>query len=178
MNIDEILKIVAPVQGWFSDGQMRFIEDIIRVLPSGGLLVELGTNHGRSCLYWRLVNPNINILTIDPCVPYHAMTPPEHIDDAILAWGNIFQVRQPSQEVIKGFNWQIDCLFVDGDHRYEAAKADIVQWTAKVKSGCPIIVHDYDPAHADVMRACDEADAEGIFKKVKFGETMYVAVKP
>ncbi len=37
----------------------------------------------------------------------------------------------------------IDCIFVDGDHRYEAVIADLSAWLPKLKTGCLMIGDDY-----------------------------------
>jgi predicted O-methyltransferase YrrM len=59
----------------------------------------------------------------------------------------------------------IHLLFIDGDHRYEAVKADLERWGAKVAPGGLVVMHDYgaqpkhlllDPELGGVRRAAME----------------------
>lgn len=52
-------------------------------------------------------------------------------------------LRGKSIDIAKTFNEIIDLIFIDGDHAYEAVKADIEAWLPKVKEGGVIIFHDY-----------------------------------
>jgi hypothetical protein len=51
-------------------------------------------------------------------------------------------------------NGELDCVFVDGDHSYEAVKNDIRFWWAKVRVGGRMLGDDY--WMPDVARAVDE----------------------
>jgi len=46
-----------------------------------------------------------------------------------------------------------DVVFIDGDHKYESVKADILAWQGKCRVLCG---HDYQPHWIGVMRAVDE----------------------
>ena len=48
----------------------------------------------------------------------------------------------------------LDCVFVDGDHSYEAVKKDLAFWWAKIRVGGQILGDDYWTA--DVARAVHE----------------------
>ncbi len=60
----------------------------------------------------------------------------------------------------------LDLVFINADHNYESAKADIVAWQSRVKNGGIICGHDYwkhphPLPHLDgVKRAVDEAFAD------------------
>jgi predicted O-methyltransferase YrrM len=51
---------------------------------------------------------------------------------------------------------QIDLLFIDGDHVYEAVRADFEAWRSLVRPGGLILFHDYDAGHPGVRRLVDE----------------------
>lgn len=40
----------------------------------------------------------------------------------------------------------VDMVFIDGDHSYEGASGDIINWLPNIKPGGIIAVHDYDKA--------------------------------
>jgi hypothetical protein len=51
--------------------------------------------------------------------------------------------------------FQVDMVFIDGDHRYESVREDIKDWWPHVKPGGVICGHDY-PNFDGVKRAVDE----------------------
>jgi len=70
----------------------------------------------------------------------------------------------------------LDFCFIDGDHRYEAVKEDIIAWTPKLRKGGILSGHDYDYPHfGGVTLAVDELltdfnlelDADGEVPTVK-----------
>jgi hypothetical protein len=52
---------------------------------------------------------------------------------------------------------QIDLLYIDGDHVYEAVRADFEAWCPLVGPEAVVIFHDYDDWHPGVRRLVDEA---------------------
>lgn len=51
-----------------------------------------------------------------------------------------------SEIISDGF---LDCIFLDGDHRYEYVKNDLDKWFPKLKSGGLFIGHDYESSEYD-----------------------------
>lgn len=61
-------------------------------------------------------------------------------------------LQLPSLEAVKTFaDGNLDFVFVDGDHSYDAVCADIRAWRPKLKPGGVMAGHDHD--RADVQRA-------------------------
>ena len=53
-------------------------------------------------------------------------------------------IRQTSLDAVKPFeDNQLDFVYLDGDHSYEAARDDINAWYKKIKSGGCLAGHDY-----------------------------------
>jgi hypothetical protein len=158
MNLEEIIKEADKVEGWFSGGEMSALYPYVTAIRNDGILVELGTYHGKSTLFYRLSNPNIKILTIDVCEQYPVGDPkiviPKAIDADILAKGNIFQIPGDSHKIVKGFNWMIDFLFIDTRHTYENTMDDLNEWTKFVKGY--IALHDCNEGFPGVVQAVDE----------------------
>lgn len=61
---------------------------------------------------------------------------------------------------------QIDLIFIDGDHSYEACKADIVAWSPFVKKGGVIAFHDFGSRADGVTRAIFEEIKGGRFAEI------------
>ena len=64
-------------------------------------------------------------------------------------------LRGRSVEIAKTFNKEIDLIFIDGDHSYEAVRADVEAWIPKVKDGGIVVLHDIGWAEG-VKRAVKE----------------------
>jgi predicted O-methyltransferase YrrM len=60
----------------------------------------------------------------------------------------------------------IDLIFIDGDHSYEACKADIVAWAPFVKRGGVIAFHDFGSRASGVTQAIFEAIKAGQFAEI------------
>ena len=58
----------------------------------------------------------------------------------------------------------VDLLFVDGDHSYEGAKADLTNYGPKIKPGGLLVVHDY--GYEGVSRAISEVFEPGSLASV------------
>ena len=164
MQINEIVTQVDKVEGWFTKEDMEFLYPYISQLPIGALLVEIGTFNGRSTFYFRLSHSNIKILTIDICsksglygkFDNQNIKIPHKINNTVLGTGNIFQAIGDSHEIVKGFNWPIDFLFIDSIHTYKDTLDNLNEWGKFVRSHGLIACHDYSRASfPEVVEAVD-----------------------
>jgi predicted O-methyltransferase YrrM len=60
----------------------------------------------------------------------------------------------------------IDLMFIDGDHSYEACRADIVAWAPFVKRGGVMAFHDFGSRAEGVTRAIFEEIKAGRFAEI------------
>ncbi|MSU23371.1 MAG: class I SAM-dependent methyltransferase [Opitutus sp.] len=60
----------------------------------------------------------------------------------------------------------IDLIFIDGDHSYDACKADIIAWAPFVKRGGVIAFHDFGSRADGVTRAIFEETKAGRFAEI------------
>lgn len=157
-KMDEILYRVGKIKGWFSGKNCQFCQPFIEKIRPEGLLVELGTYCGKSTLFFRLINPQIRILTIDICEKVSwadPSIPAEKVSPEVLKHGSIFQVVGDSSEVVKSFNWPIDLLFIDRIHTYWGVSEDIRLWTPFVKPDGVVLFHDYSVGYPGTIKAVD-----------------------
>ena len=70
-------------------------------------------------------------------------------------------IRSGSAEAARRWKRPIDLLFIDGDHSYDACKADIAAWAPFVKRGGVIAFHDFGSRADGVTRAIFEATKAG-----------------
>jgi predicted O-methyltransferase YrrM len=115
------------------------IEAILDIIPQEGIVLEIGTFHGVTVSKWAIERPNVTFFSIDPL----------HWKRAGLKW---YENRQPNMRLLTGTSDDLmvlqvgrifDLIIVDGDHSYNACYNDLKISNKLIKSGCPIVVHDY-----------------------------------
>jgi hypothetical protein len=87
---------------------------------------------------------------------------------------SVFPCRGPSALWADVFPYLADLVFIDGDHRYEAVRADIAGWLPKVRPGGVLCGHDCG-VFEGVNRAVGEAFPGGV---ELHGRTLWVHRKP
>jgi predicted O-methyltransferase YrrM len=148
------------LDGAMSPGELEFLYETACSMPENARVVEIGSFKGRSSVAiceglsgvrgarfvaidpWR----RKNILTtelFDPGDPDE-----DHVYNRFLrntgAYDFVEAMRTTSLEAVKEFDDEsVDWVFIDGDHRFEAVRADILSWFPKVRHGGLISGHDY-----------------------------------
>ncbi len=113
--------------------------------------VEVGTRDGAFAKVLCGNNPSLALYCVDPWAAYSNRT--QEVMDRFyeqakenLAHCRCNLVRKPSLEAVKEFpDGQLDFVFIDGNHLFDHAVRDIIEWSAKVRDGGIVAVHDYDP---------------------------------
>jgi hypothetical protein len=121
-----------------------------------GRLVEIGAGYGTSAfLMLASAPPRAEVVSIDPFVSDSMsgfrVKPAwcrENVQRALQAVGRLRRLArwnllvEPSYDVVKAWQREIDFLFIDGDHRYEAVRRDYDDWVGFVPAGGVILIHD------------------------------------
>lgn len=135
------------------------------------IFVEIGVWKGKSTIYMAEkimeTRKNIQLWAVDI---FEGNTGMANGQDKIP--GNILQVYYKNIEPVKEYihtivgnstevhsqfqDENIDFIFIDGDHRYEAVKKDLKGWFPKLKIGGVIAGHDYNEPSCGVRQAVDE----------------------
>jgi predicted O-methyltransferase YrrM len=112
--------------------------------------VEVGVRRGGFSRKLLLNNPNLHLTCVDPWSNYHFRYPQDKQDALYaktvrrLANYNVTILRKYSMDAVKDFEDEsIDFVFIDGNHRFDFAMMDIIEWTKKVKQYGIVMVHDY-----------------------------------
>ncbi|MHA2342824.1 MAG: class I SAM-dependent methyltransferase [Candidatus Hodarchaeales archaeon] len=131
--------------------------------------VEIGVRFGCNALRI-LLNLNVKRLyLVDPYKPFPIirgglwMNGNQNICDQyrlvamknLEGYDNIIWREDFSYNVIGDIEDDLDFVYIDGDHRYEAVKKDIRLYLPKVKTGGILAGHDYTST-PDVTKAVDE----------------------
>jgi hypothetical protein len=128
-------------------------------------MVEIGSFQGESTSIFSLYLPDTKIYAVDPLESGYdvndiaAMQDMSNIQHNFTVrtskFPNIIQIKEKSKDAaIKFDNSDLDLVYIDGDHRYEAVKQDIMSWKSKIKPNGYISGHDYD--RIDIKRAIEE----------------------
>jgi len=157
--------------GWFSDFDIGAYRSLIRELPDGATIVEVGVWEGRSmCSIADLIlQKGITAIAVDTflgvVLQSHAYgdAPAERAQARFERNVGIFGLspivyRMTSAQAAATIDRPIDLTMIDADHEYESVYRDIRLWAPKTSR--ILCGHDYDAytgAHPGVKRAVDEA---------------------
>lgn len=151
--------IYQDIPGWFSFP--KFYSDIVKKMPDGSRLVEIGTYKGQSFSY--LVVEAINsgkkfdIIGIDAC-PWEDVEPEFNNNLKPLEGHFRTMFGGDSFDRAKDFeDGTIDFVFIDANHTYEFVSKDIAAYLPKMKKGSIMSGHDYNEHHPGVIQAVNEA---------------------
>lgn len=160
--------IYKSIPGWFDFE--AFYDLMIQTLNKKeySTFVEIGVWKGRSTAYMaeriKDTGAHIDFYAIDtfegsPNERLHQKDPDirtlhqvalTNLHDLL---GYVTVVKKSSLEAVENFK-QVDFVFIDATHTYDAVKADLAAWMPKIKPGGFIAGHDYD--WKEVARAVDE----------------------
>ena len=114
-------------------------------------LVEIGVGFG-------FVSTGLAVYASQVDGRYHGIEVQENrvvlVNEKIAEFGGFGHVIHGDSKKIK-WDRQIDLLFVDGDHGYEAVKSDLGRFGKWVNLSGVVCCHDYGK-YTEIKRACDE----------------------
>ena len=146
-------KAIIPVEReWLKNTAAEIAETF-----ENPVIVNIGIFRGATMYCLRAGAPKARLVGIDIQYPQGEKLDPRMKAQIIVG---------DSGKVCRKFNEPVHMLFVDGDHSYEAVKADIHGWTPKVVPGGIVAFHDFktEPKvakkHAGVKKAILEWEAE------------------
>jgi predicted O-methyltransferase YrrM len=157
-SLDEVRVATASIEGWLSDDQLVRLHEAARAVPTGGRIVEIGSFRGRSTIVLAASAPQAApVVAIDP----HAGNDrgPQELEgfakaasedhDVFLAnleeagvRDAVRHIRKRSEDAVPDVDGEIDLLYIDGAHRYQPARDDLVRWGARVRPGGTLLIHD------------------------------------
>lgn len=157
-TFDEVTTVVADVEGWMTPGQARRLWTCARTVPAGGQIVEIGSFRGRSMIVLASAAPEgVGLVAIDPHAGndrgphefegFEEQASEDHdvFNANLEAAGvrdRVRHVRKFSHEALGDVAGEIDLLYIDGAHRFGPALDDIRRWSARVRPGGDLLIHD------------------------------------
>ena len=151
-------KVTKSAHGWTSSRELASLYYSAKAVDGRGVIVEIGSWQGRSTIWIAQGSKdgaNMEVYAIDPFtgsvenqrpgVKVWTLNDFNHN----LASAGVQDIVKPvvstSENASKEWNKQIEFLFIDGDHEYEAAKKDFLLFSQHVINGGTIAFHDTTP---------------------------------
>jgi hypothetical protein len=157
-SFDQVFESITHVQGWMTRAQAQRLWAAAHRLGPPARMVEIGSYHGRSAIILSsAAKGGIAVYAIDP----HGGNDrgPQQIEGEFEEGQRdhetflrnltdagvrdlVTHVRKPSQDATGDIPGLLEVVYIDGAHRYQPARDDIVRWGAKVSPGGTLLIHD------------------------------------
>jgi predicted O-methyltransferase YrrM len=165
-------KLAEALDGPISADEGAHLAYLANLIRPGGTVLEIGTNEGKSASFmafglrhahnfnarvhcvdlWSLGGPTQQHNYRDP----HKQKKFENNIERLGLKDLVVGHRAESTEFAKTWTGDIDLLFIDAGHSYEAVKADYEAWRGFVPAGGFIAFHDYLAMWPGIMKLLDE----------------------
>lgn len=168
---NKLKTVMRDINGaWHLREMCKDIKDYLYNLSENPIIVEIGSYMGESTEIFAQEFPFATICAIDPWINGYDDND-ETSDADMIDVENQFDIRTKYYKniiKIKDFSLNVDVfsddismIYIDGSHKYEDVKADILYWRNKIKVGGIISGHDYylinSPKHVEgVKKAINE----------------------
>jgi Methyltransferase domain len=157
-SFEQVFDSITQVQGWMTRAQAERLWAAAKRPAAPARIVEIGSYHGRSAIILAsAAATGIEVYAIDP----HGGNDrgPQQFDgefedgqrdhETFLrnlreagVMARVRHVRKPSQRATDDIPGLLEVVYIDGAHRFQPARADIVRWGAKVAPGGTLLIHD------------------------------------
>ena len=167
------------IRGFFSIEEASAIQLVVKTLPSGSHVAELGTFQGRSCVAIATALPLGGILfcvdTFEGTIlsPGQSRPPSADVVQTNLAALNANLARFGVADRVRVFIStthaaasrfapdSLGLLFIDAGHDYKNVRQDLIDWYPKLAPGGFLVCDDYVPEWPGVQQAIDESGLPG-----------------
>jgi predicted O-methyltransferase YrrM len=159
-----IWPLLDSIEGWLTAAEAKWLFDAARSLPTGAIIVEIGSFKGRStcCLAAGCRGNGKRIFAVDTFdggsdLPRANSFPDfsENVERCGFS-SCIEPVIGLSTEVAKTWNKPIHLLFIDGSHFYEEVLGDFNGFFPHVVRGGIVAFHDVAETKPGVFRAWNQ----------------------
>lgn len=148
------MELIFPndVKGWLSPSEGELLFNLAQKEPHLGVIVELGSYHGRSTICLAQGSKKVKggkIFTVDNFKGDSYLGPQKYFYKTLFNNIRRYRLRQYIS-IIKGdaaraaYNWckPIRLLFIDTDHHYEGVLRDFVAWEKYISPKGLVVFHD------------------------------------
>ena len=145
-RFDEVFSAADRIPGWLTRDQARTLYDAARALPTGAMIVEIGSHQGRSTVVLASARDDVEVVAVDPFVggKFGGDLTRRRFEQHLVEHGVVERVRllpQRSMEARAGWDTSVDLLYVDGKHDCRSTTQDL-RWARFLPAGGRVLVHD------------------------------------
>jgi predicted O-methyltransferase YrrM len=143
------------IPGWMMPQELEQLDALASSIPPGGIIVEIGSLHGRSAYCFAKANPESTVHCVDVWQGNLAMTgyinSTERFSEYVQDCPNIYPHKIDSQNPTFMLDEKIDLFFLDATHKNPSDWDYIQLWLPKIKAGGILSGHDYNSSFPDVI---------------------------
>ena len=186
--------LIASIPRGVAASQCAVLYELAQESTHG--VVEIGSYRGKSTVALALgskAGHQVPVFAVDPHEDYEGLPGPNgepgyqfgaedrrQFFQNILncdCWDCVRLVNLPSTQAAASWVRPIDVLFIDGNHRYEAVKADCDAWLPHLVSGGQVVFHDA-LSHLPPYQVAQELIRDGHMEFVRQFEQVIILRKP
>lgn len=162
-----LASLLDSVDGYLHPDESAFLAALAAQVPSGQVIVEIGSFRGRSTIALAYGAPSgVTVFAVDPHEEHEVMGLTFGMADNLAFMGNVSRagmgdkirvVNLPSLDALAiKTHHEIGLVFIDGAHEYRAVKADALVWGSALEVGGLLALHDSTGTWADPTQVADE----------------------
>lgn len=168
---------IRATDGELSPDEATLLYDLARTAVDGAI-VEIGTFHGKStvaCALGTRAGHDLRVYAVDPFLPFTGVCGGQFgpadktqlLRNLLLAdvAEQVWLLHTTSVQAARGWRERIALLWIDGDHSYEAVRADVDAWMPFVRPGGLIAFHDARNPALGPYRVVEQLLADGTFER-------------
>lgn len=136
------------IPGWLTRDQAAVLYDAASSVPEGGVIVEIGSHHGRSTIILASgASDGVKVVAVDPFLPewkFGTVDTEQALRANLAATGLTSQVEvhvATSRSVRRGWQGPVSLVYVDGKHDARSAHDDF-RWAEHLPPRQLLLVHD------------------------------------
>ncbi len=181
----QLLQSINRIPGWLEIKEALILYNLARALSRGAVAVEIGSYQGKSTVWLGKALKKVDFARLYS-IDHHCGSPEKgESPRTVNTWQKFNQnlrkfhltdlvvpIRKKSTDAVIDFKFNIDLLFIDGDHRPKAVAKDWQTWKGKLKNGAWVIFHDATVLPGPWKVARDNILFSSSFDKVKMTGSM------
>jgi predicted O-methyltransferase YrrM len=169
-TLDAIERDIANIEGYLSPRDVHFLALSAAHANPNGEILEIGSCRGKSTVLLAKaaqLSGREKIIAVDPLDGSQANreTLQRNLDRNGVGDRVEFHMTT-SQELAKTWNRPISMLWIDGDHRYEAVRADLANFKPFLVDKAIVLIHDV----LELWDGCSRAFIEYVLGDMHFGD--------
>lgn len=149
---EQVERLVAPIGGWLGPAEGRLLYRLAAAADPAGCIVEIGSWHGRSTVWLAAgaaAGRRARVVAVDPHRGTSLRAGDETTEPILRenlrragVEGGVEIVVATSAEAAAGWTRPVSLLWIDGDHSFESARADLELWEPHLLPGSAVALHD------------------------------------